>query len=75
MEGFYFNEELECHYCGYRFFLAGDRVIQFPTFCPECGETEVYRAKWNYDDDDEFEDTAEEADYGYSGSKGMLSIE
>lgn len=46
MDSFYFNDELECRYCGYRFFISGDRDIQFPTFCPECGEIEVFRVSW-----------------------------
>ncbi len=60
MDTFCFNEELECHYCGYRFYMAGGQASRFPAFCPECGETKVHRAKRGFvDDEDVFPDQME----------------
>ncbi len=72
MDSFYFHDELECRNCGYRFFISGDRAIQFPTFCPECGEIEVYRT-WNAEPDTVVEKTAHRKPHGVRGS--MLSLE
>jgi predicted RNA-binding Zn-ribbon protein involved in translation (DUF1610 family) len=74
MDSFLFNQELECRSCGYRFFMTGDRVFQYPSFCPECGETEVYRAPWDQDED-EGNDFFDHADFDGPGMTSMISYD
>lgn len=62
MEGSRFNEEFKCRHCGYTFFMAGGHEDDCPTFCPECGDNNIIRTKWNDGEKDSSDDHCNEAE-------------